>query len=81
MELHEALASRVAGWRADGYPSERSPAIAEILNFAIENEDPATPFPATGNLRYRLVYRMVFAETAPVSPDAVAAVRAFLTAD
>jgi hypothetical protein len=52
VELHEALATRVAGWRADGYPSGRFPAIAEILNFAIENEDPAAPFPATGNLRY-----------------------------
>lgn len=35
MELHEALAARVAGWRADGYPSERFPAIAEILNVDI----------------------------------------------
>lgn len=40
MELHEALATRVAGWRADGYPSGCFPAIAEILNFAVENPVP-----------------------------------------
>ncbi len=33
MHLHEALARRVAQWRADGYPHARFPAIAEILAY------------------------------------------------
>lgn len=50
-ELHEALAARVAKWRADGYPSAY-PAIAEILEYAIADEQEGRPFPATGSLRY-----------------------------
>ena len=42
-ELHAALAVRVDGWRAAGYPHDRYPAIAEILCYAIESEDPEAP--------------------------------------
>src|SRR5437870_12703288 len=43
-QLHERLASRVAKWRADGYPSEAFSAIYEILEWAGETE--------TGDLRF-----------------------------
>lgn len=33
-ELHEALAERIAGWRAGGYAHDSHPTIAEILHFA-----------------------------------------------
>ncbi|MBI3746460.1 MAG: DEAD/DEAH box helicase family protein [Chloroflexi bacterium] len=46
MELHEALASRVDAWRQAGYPSD-IPALAEILEFAIEDGDSGP-----GHLRY-----------------------------
>ena len=51
-ELHAALALRVDAWRAAGYPHDRYPAIAEILQFAIQGEDPDAPYPATGNPGY-----------------------------
>jgi hypothetical protein len=51
-ELHQALASRVAAWRAAGYPHDATPAIAEILGHAVEGEDPAAPFPQSGQLRF-----------------------------
>jgi hypothetical protein len=44
-ELHAALAQRVADWRNSGYPHDRYPAIAEILDFAVEGDPP-------GQLRY-----------------------------
>ena len=50
-ELHEVLAERVSAWRADGYPS-RYPAVAEILRFAIDGEDTASPWPLSGHLRF-----------------------------
>lgn len=51
-ELHQALAVRVSDWRAAGYPTDRYPAVAEILRFAIEGEEDGAPFPASGHLRY-----------------------------
>lgn len=42
--LYERLSERVAAWRSEGYPAERYPAIAEILEFARESE--------SGELRY-----------------------------
>jgi len=36
--LHEVLGRRVDGWREDGYPSD-FPAIAEILEYAVESVD------------------------------------------
>lgn len=42
--LHERLAEMVATWRADGYPRDEFPAIAEVLEFAGETE--------AGELRY-----------------------------
>lgn len=50
-ELHERLAERVRDWRAAGYPSDR-PAIAEILEHAVEGEEGGRPFPASGWLGY-----------------------------
>jgi type III restriction enzyme len=50
-ELHEELAQRVADWRLAGYPCEY-PAIGEIFEYAIENEEFGQPFPASGSLRY-----------------------------
>lgn len=50
VELHAALADRVAGWRTEGYPTDRFPAIAEILQFATEDHDGAAA--GTGTLRY-----------------------------
>ena len=37
--LHERLAEEVNGWRAEHYPCEAFPAIAEILEFAGGSED------------------------------------------
>lgn len=51
MELHEVLAERVAAWRSDRYRCDY-PAIGEILEFAVENEDESQQFPASGSLRY-----------------------------
>lgn len=51
-ELHAALAARVDDWRAGGYAHDRFPAIAEILRYAVDGEDPMEPFPASGSLRY-----------------------------
>jgi len=42
--LHQILHTAVQKWRADGYSCEQYPAVAEILQFAIESE--------SGNLRY-----------------------------
>lgn len=50
-ELHAVLAVRVDEWRAAGYPHARNPAIAEILRYAIEVEDPSAPQPG-GTTRY-----------------------------
>ena len=44
-DLYEAIAGRVDAWRADGYPHEAFPAVAEVLQFAIDDE-------ASGHLRY-----------------------------
>jgi type III restriction enzyme len=35
--LHQEIASRVAAWRLDGYPSPEFPVIAEILDWAPES--------------------------------------------
>ncbi|MBA3959257.1 MAG: hypothetical protein H0X60_02515 [Chloroflexi bacterium] len=43
-ELHEALAARVAAWREDGYPHDPFPAAGEILQYAIQGEEPDAPF-------------------------------------
>jgi type III restriction enzyme len=51
-ELHQALAMRVDVWREAGYPHQRFPAIAEILGYAIQGDDPMQPFPASGQLRF-----------------------------
>ncbi len=51
-ELHQALAHRVAGWRAAGYPHDSFPAIAEILSYAVEGEDVGAPSPRSGMLRF-----------------------------
>lgn len=37
--LHEVLAERVNEWREQGYPCEQFPAIAEILDFAMEDAE------------------------------------------
>jgi len=42
--LHQRLAALVAQWRTDGYPCDDYPAIAEILEYAVESE--------SGTLRY-----------------------------
>ena len=42
--LHQILHTAVQNWRAEGYACDHYPAIAEILEFAIESEP--------GNLRY-----------------------------
>ena len=51
-ELHEALAARVAAWREDGYPHDAFPAAGEILQYAIQGEEPDAPFPQSGELRF-----------------------------
>ncbi|MEX2546730.1 MAG: DEAD/DEAH box helicase family protein [Chloroflexota bacterium] len=51
-ELHEVLAERVAAWRAQGYPTTTSPAVGEILQFAVEGEEAGAPFPQSGMLRF-----------------------------
>ena len=50
-EVHEELAGRVDEWRASQY-SSAYPAIAEILEFAIEDERAGRPFPSSGSLRH-----------------------------
>lgn len=50
-ELHERLAERVRDWRVAGYPAD-CPAIAEILEYAVEGEEDGRPFPASGWLRF-----------------------------
>ena len=50
-EVHEVLAARVADWRAAGYPSIY-PAIAEILEYAVDDEQAGRSYPASGSLRY-----------------------------
>jgi hypothetical protein len=39
-ELHAALAPVAVEWRDAGYPSDRYPAIREVLSFALEGEPP-----------------------------------------
>ncbi|MBI2762949.1 MAG: DEAD/DEAH box helicase family protein [Chloroflexi bacterium] len=51
MELHEALAAKVDTWRAAGYPGD-VPALAEILDFAVEGVEPGAPWPHSGQLRF-----------------------------
>jgi hypothetical protein len=51
VELHEALASRVDAWREAGYPSDL-PALAEILEFAVEGVEPDAAWPRSGQLRF-----------------------------
>ncbi len=51
MELHEALASKVDAWREAGFPSD-TPALAEILDFAVEGVEPGEPWPHSGQLRF-----------------------------
>jgi hypothetical protein len=51
LELHEALASKVDAWREAGYPSE-TPALAEILEFAVEGVESDAPWPRSGQLRF-----------------------------
>lgn len=51
-ELHEALAARLAAWREDGYPHDAFPAAGEILQYAIQGEEPEAPFPQSGELRF-----------------------------
>lgn len=50
-DLYVALAERVRAWRTAGYPCAY-PAIAEILEYAVENEQEGSPFPRSGNLRF-----------------------------
>ena len=50
-ELHEELSGRVTAWRMAGYPCAY-PAIGEILDYAVENEELDQPFPASGSLRF-----------------------------
>lgn len=50
-ELHEELSERVTAWRMAGYPCAY-PAIGEILEYAVENEELDKPFPASGSLRF-----------------------------
>jgi len=50
-ELHEELSQRVTAWRLAGYPCAY-PAIGEILEYAVENEELDKPFPASGSLRF-----------------------------
>ncbi|HEX5314518.1 MAG TPA: DEAD/DEAH box helicase family protein, partial [Gammaproteobacteria bacterium] len=37
--LHEAIADKVAVWRAEGYPHSHSPAISEILDYAWADDE------------------------------------------
>lgn len=53
-ELHAALAAGVDAWRADGYPHDRFPAITEILQFAIDGEDPDARFQGLVSFELRL---------------------------
>lgn len=39
--LHEIISARVDAWRAEGYPCADHPAIAEILQFAFDDEQSA----------------------------------------
>ncbi len=61
-EVYEELAGRVTEWRAAGYPSAY-PAIAEILEFAIEDEQSGQPYPASGSLRYLRLAQLRALET------------------
>jgi len=51
VELHEALAKKVDAWREEGYPSD-IPALAEILDFAVEGVEGGEPWPRSGQLRF-----------------------------
>lgn len=44
MHLHRQIAARVEEWRSRGYACEEYPAIAEIMEWALE--------PESGNLRF-----------------------------
>lgn len=61
-EVHEELADRVSAWRAAGYPSDY-PAVAEILEFAVEDEAPGRAYPASGSLRYLRLAQLRALET------------------
>jgi hypothetical protein len=43
MDLHAELAAAVADWRSAGYPHRQFTAVAVILQYAVENETPASP--------------------------------------
>lgn len=62
-ELHEALAQRVADWRAAGYPHDKFAAVGEILQYAVEGEEEGAPFPQSGNLRVLRVPQVRAIET------------------
>jgi type III restriction enzyme len=61
-EVHEELARRVYDWRARQYPSAY-PAIAEILEYAVEDEQAGQPYPASGSLRYLRLAQLLALET------------------
>lgn len=50
-ELHEALAANVDAWRTAGYSSD-VPALAEVLDFALEGVEAGEAWPASGRLRF-----------------------------
>jgi hypothetical protein len=51
-DLHEAIAAKVVEWRDTGYAHELFPAAGEILQHALDGEEPGAPFPQSGNLRF-----------------------------
>ena len=63
MELHEALAAKVDAWCEAGYPSD-SPALAEILDYAVEDVEPGAPWPRSGRLRFLRAGRLRFLRAA-----------------
>lgn len=72
MELHEALAAKVAAWRAAGHPQARFRAITEILGFAWEgpSEQPQLRYLRAAQLRALETYwylRLV--EPTPTIPE------------
>jgi hypothetical protein len=49
--LHQQLAKRVAAWKADGYPSEEYPAVAELFEWAVDSESGGLRFLRPPQLR------------------------------
>ena len=62
MELHEALAAKVDAWCEAGYPSD-SPALAKILDYAVEDVEPGAPWPRSGRLRFLRAAQLQALET------------------